>query len=156
MKVELKSFKWFPSMSEETNAFTANVVINGKKVGTARNDGHGGMTDLHFSDPQIGKDFSAWALAQPPSVSEHGTLEMTADFFIDLLVDALIETQELKKEQKRLAKIKSAMIERGFPTTLQIIQNDSYVCVGVKIMSDAVIQQMAAKYKVDAKCIVVI
>jgi len=39
MKVELKNVKFSEHMSEETNAFTADVYVDGKKCGYAKNDG---------------------------------------------------------------------------------------------------------------------
>lgn len=44
MKIELKRLKVYPRMSDETLAFVADVWVDGKKVGTAKNDGHGGQT----------------------------------------------------------------------------------------------------------------
>lgn len=47
MKVELKNIKHCANLSEETNAFTANVYVDGKKVAYAKNDGQGGETIIH-------------------------------------------------------------------------------------------------------------
>lgn len=44
MKIELKNFQFFERMSEETNAFVADVYVNGVKVAYAKNDGRGGET----------------------------------------------------------------------------------------------------------------
>jgi hypothetical protein len=44
MKIELKAFKYYKNFSEETNAFTANIYIDGKKTAYAKNDGRGGCT----------------------------------------------------------------------------------------------------------------
>jgi hypothetical protein len=41
-RLSFQSFKSSPRMSEETLAFTATVLLDGKAVGTARNDGRGG------------------------------------------------------------------------------------------------------------------
>lgn len=38
--------KTFAAGSEETLCFVADLMVNGKKVGTAENDGHGGCTFL--------------------------------------------------------------------------------------------------------------
>ena len=53
MKIELKSIKFSEAMSEETNAFTANLYINGKKVGYCKNQGHGGCTDYNADEPKF-------------------------------------------------------------------------------------------------------
>ena len=39
MNIELKNIKIAEHLSEETTAFTADIFVNGKKVGYARNDG---------------------------------------------------------------------------------------------------------------------
>ena len=47
MKISLKGLKIYAAMSEETTAFTADVVVNGKVVAYAKNSGHGGETYYH-------------------------------------------------------------------------------------------------------------
>lgn len=47
MKIELKRISYSERLSEETNAFAADVYIDGKKVAYAKNDGHGGCTFIH-------------------------------------------------------------------------------------------------------------
>ena len=42
MKIELRRISHNQRLSQETNAYAADVYIDGKKAGTARNDGHGG------------------------------------------------------------------------------------------------------------------
>ena len=44
MDIQLKSIKFSEHLSEETNAFTANLYVDGKKIGYCRNDGRGGNT----------------------------------------------------------------------------------------------------------------
>jgi hypothetical protein len=44
MDIKLKNIHVDHRLSEETNAFTADLFINGKNVGTAMNSGQGGMT----------------------------------------------------------------------------------------------------------------
>ncbi len=45
--LKLKKVYFSEQMSEETNAFTADVYFRGKKVGYAKNDGCGGDTYTH-------------------------------------------------------------------------------------------------------------
>lgn len=47
MKIELKNIKFSEALSEETNAFVADVYVNEQKVAYAKNDGHGGCTFYH-------------------------------------------------------------------------------------------------------------
>lgn len=44
MNIELKNIKYSASLSRETSAFTANLYIEDKRVGTVINDGQGGNT----------------------------------------------------------------------------------------------------------------
>ena len=50
MEIELKNVKHFPSLSQETEAFTASLYINGQHAGFAKNAGHGGSTDYYGKD----------------------------------------------------------------------------------------------------------
>ena len=48
MEITIKNLKVLERLSQETLCFSASVYVNGKKVGTAENRGHGGMTDLNL------------------------------------------------------------------------------------------------------------
>lgn len=50
MNLTIKNLKISNFMSEETLCFQATVFVDGKKAGTAQNDGHGGSTYCHL-DP---------------------------------------------------------------------------------------------------------
>lgn len=39
------------NLSEETTAFTADIYMDGKRIGSAQNDGHGGNTFLYINTP---------------------------------------------------------------------------------------------------------
>ena len=47
MNIELKNVKIYAGLSEETIAFNASVYIDGKKVGEAKNSGHGEIGRAH-------------------------------------------------------------------------------------------------------------
>lgn len=53
MKIELKNIKYAEFASHETSCYEATIYIDGKKVGTVENDGHGGTDMVH-----------PWAVAQ--------------------------------------------------------------------------------------------
>ena len=46
MNLQLKNVHFSERLSQETNAFAADVFFNGKKVGYAENSGHGGCTNV--------------------------------------------------------------------------------------------------------------
>lgn len=43
--ISLENFEFYERMSEETNAFCADLVLDGKKVGDCSNDGRGGCAN---------------------------------------------------------------------------------------------------------------
>ena len=53
MKIELKRFSYNARLSEETNAFAADIWVDGKNVGFAKNDGHGGNTMVHIKPNEL-------------------------------------------------------------------------------------------------------
>lgn len=54
-RIGFSSFKHYKRLSEETLCFDSNITLDGKKVGFARNDGHGGCTDITFTDNNLWK-----------------------------------------------------------------------------------------------------
>lgn len=75
------------SFSEETLCFRAEVYLDGKHVGFAFNDGHGGSTGLSHKPGQE-------HVAFPPGLVEH----------IDVLVDDVQQIQDLQRTYKRWVK----------------------------------------------------
>ena len=53
LRIGFTFFKEYKSMSEETMCFSANITLDGVKVGRAKNDGHGGCTDIVFDDKTL-------------------------------------------------------------------------------------------------------
>lgn len=105
MNIELKNLRTYPRLSDETNAFNADVWIDGKKAGTAENDGKGGANLLYFADFKLLHAFEKWAKAQPPVDG----LKMDADFYISLLVDRM----EQDKQFARWCKTKTCFRLKG-------------------------------------------
>ncbi len=108
MKFELKKVKYAAFLSEETNAFTADVYIDGAKAGVAQNQGHGGPTDVHFITRELAEKAYAWVKTQPPHKYE-ATKHMEAfevPESVDGIVDRLLEEHlRGKEEQKKTARI---------------------------------------------------
>ena len=46
MKIELKNIKYAAFASEETSCYEATLWVDGKKIGTVSNDGHGGCDNF--------------------------------------------------------------------------------------------------------------
>lgn len=109
MKIELKSFKHYAGMSEETNAFTANVYINNKLTAYAKNDGHGGCTyySITSTDNETRdrlKSAEEYCKNLPDIVTDIKTKDgsffsykQNLEHYIDQLVSNKIETQWLNR-----------------------------------------------------------
>lgn len=107
MKIELKNIKYAEYLSEETNAFTADVYVNGKRLLYAKNDGRGGSTFYHLhsgADAILLEEAEAYCKALPSEKSEFGDLKMDLEFKIDLLVDEWIKAKADAKNAKKIAK----------------------------------------------------
>jgi hypothetical protein len=108
MKLELKNIKFYESMSEETNCFQADLFINGKKIASVKNEGHGGPTDyrlLVFKNQQILRDAEAYCLTLPKEkITETFEFQPTLESKIDDLLEAWLKVQAEKKLAKQMEK----------------------------------------------------
>ena len=107
MEIKLKNIKFSEHLSEETNAFTADIFVNGKKVGYAKNDGHGGCTWYHpysVEDRAIINEAEKYCLGLPPI--KYSTLEipMNLENKIDQLFEEWLKAKDEAKLQKKLQK----------------------------------------------------
>ena len=112
MKIELKRISFSERMSEETNCFTADLYINGKKVGYCENRGFGGCTDYRGDTDEgrkLIKEAEAYCKALPPIRSEElnfeypNSLENTIDEILEEHLKAKDTAKIEKKMQKRYA-----------------------------------------------------
>jgi len=103
MKIELKSIKHSESLSEETNAFTADLWVDGKKVGFCKNQGHGGGTYItHYDNMRDELGEVERYCSSLPDVESHGImLSMDLEFKVDILLDDWLKNKELKKNQRK-------------------------------------------------------
>ncbi len=112
-RLTLKSYKSVKWMSEETICFTATVLLDGKVIGTASNEGHGGCTFIHFTNEAAENTANAFAKTINPS--DVGGWEFMADkgFTIDCLVDIVVEREENKKANASiLRKVKKDIADK--------------------------------------------
>ena len=114
MKIELKKIQIFNAMSEETTAFHAEIYVDGKKVGYAKNDGRGGSTDCCHYDghKELFRQAEAFCLTLPPIKypAAHGCEAFEWKMDLEAFVDQLIEDELKKKDDKKLEK----QMEKGF------------------------------------------
>ena len=65
MKIDLKKISHNERLSEETNAYSADLWIDGKKIGTVSNAGHGGP-DMFHGDQTAYAAADAWCRENLP------------------------------------------------------------------------------------------
>lgn len=102
MNIELKKIKYSAFASEETSCFTADIFIDGKKVGSAENAGKGGATLIypHGLEKQIDDYAKTLPLVASPFKNEDGTTTMypqDAEGLIDDLLHDHLEAKTLKR-----------------------------------------------------------
>ena len=107
MKIELKNIKFSEALSEETNAFTANLYINGKKVGYCKNQGHGGCTDYHADEPEhreIIKEAEEYFKSLPKEYSKEFDFhyQPTLELAIDECLEEWLKAKEKKKMERQM------------------------------------------------------
>ena len=112
-KIELKigdyafSFKRFhyeERMSEETNCFVADLLVNGKKFATCDNNGHGESTNVRPLPEciDIWKEIVTFLALQPKVKCEGYDFEMDCDleYVADTLTIKHLETKEFERIMK--------------------------------------------------------
>ena len=106
MKVEIKNLKYAEWASQETNCFDASVYIDGKRVGTVRNDGSGGPNFYH--PHSVEQTLQKYAATLPPTVviydngngEERGEMPLVADDIIHELLMEHLYQGDLKRNFK--------------------------------------------------------
>lgn len=173
MKIELRKFTANEKFSEETLMFCADLYLDGKKVGTVENDGHGGPSWARYNDPEAGKRIAAWIKTLPPEVSKWddegnpisesgkpGTLiAWTEDFFFSDLAEKMQRAKHEKRALAKRQKFAAAARTRGMVafyaewssgsmrTELVFEVRPVYDCAaGSMLSSDEAVAEAATKY----------
>lgn len=117
MKIELKNVKYYSGMSEETNAFTADVYADGKKVGYAKNEGCGGNTFVScFAETRTQfQRVEAYCKSLPAIPYKYGDEDFSMESDLENVVDQLFEKWLNDKETKKLEKKMIDHIMWGVP-----------------------------------------
>jgi hypothetical protein len=122
----LKSVKINEAFSQETTMFMADIYFNGKKIGYAKNDGHGGSTDYYACEGQraalaMAEDY-AKTLPSPFDANDKNNLED----WIDDEIYKLSIAKANAKANKQIQKACDTNIVWGIPDT------GAYVRIGFK------------------------
>ena len=160
MKLELKNVKINEAFSEETLMFKADLFVNGKKVGYASNDGHGGCTSYNAYENQREElaKAEAYALTLPSTTAEFGgkdyVFKSTLESWIDDTVSKLFDAKELVKFQKKIEKACENYIVWGVPNELSFQKwgfKQKFVLANLykTIKGKEAIDRMVAKVKAE-------
>ncbi len=149
MNVELRRFTTNARLSQETTAFAADVWVDGKKVGHAQNDGHGGATMVHL-DPSVRAAVEAHGKALVPA--EYKSFTGGAEWVVNQLVEAELQKRSDKAFAKRLAsadaKEKAACEKQGLHAA-RVRHGDTWLWFAFKTGADpkALADAIAAKHE---------
>lgn len=118
VKVTLKKIAFYERMSEETNCFAADLYINGKKVGEAKNDGQGGCTNYYTytkENNEIIRQAEEYFKSLPMKVSEYGFKYQPS---LEYAIDEQFELYMKAKEEKKMQKLMETAILIGKPNSM--------------------------------------
>ncbi len=113
MKIELKNIKHSEFASQETNCYQATIYIDGKRVGTVENAGHGGCDNVY--PYQVAQQIDAYAKTLPktvcsfidPETGKPAEMEQTHEtIFGDILTSWLMSKDLKRLMSKRIVFVK--------------------------------------------------
>ena len=117
MKIELKNVKHSEFASHETHCYQATIYIDGKRVGTVENDGHGGCDFIHPAS--VAHQINEYAKSLPkivcnfidPDTGKPAELEQNcATIFGELINDWLVAKDLKRMMSKRVLFLKDGDI----------------------------------------------
>jgi len=95
-RVTLRALKYAAFQSHETHCFEATIYLDGKKAGTADDDGNGGMVNIH---PQSLRDqLDAYGKTFPDDNSHGITISIDAEIIIRELVNDWLLARDVKRD----------------------------------------------------------
>ncbi|WP_461789425.1 hypothetical protein [Pedobacter sp.] len=124
MKIELKNIKHSPSLSEETEAFTANIYIDDVLAGYASNRGHGGPTDYGHANEkgrELIKKAEEYCNGLPPTQypatenMEAFSVDMNLENYIDELLGKHLDQKILQQFRNQIKRAMEKSIVVGVP-----------------------------------------
>jgi len=135
MEIELRKIHHSVQLSEETEAFTANIYINGIHAGHAQNRGSGGPTD-YYHENEKGRELivqaEKWCKSLPPRIYPGGdgmeafSIDRNLENYIDDLLNDHLQKKEAARFNKRMEKDMEKSVIFG-------IAGESYTKISYKI-----------------------
>jgi hypothetical protein len=105
MKITLKSIKYAAFASEETNCYSGTLYVDGKKIGTVSNQGHGAC-DTFRGDWDAHKKADEWCKANLPKWAAYGDTNLTNETNLEMHCANLLDTFLVTTDVKRAFKTK--------------------------------------------------
>ena len=143
-RITVKGIKYAEFASEETNCFTASVYLDGKRLGEAHNDGHGGETWFHpymVDDKAKMAESEAYAESLPPmDCSDIGAADLLP-MTLELLINSIVVDYLNAKTEKAF----EAKMKRLCNTKVVLKEGDAYFTISGKYQSQRK-DQIVAKY----------
>lgn len=112
MEIELKNIHYSPTLSEDSNAFTANLYVNRKKVCEVSDDGNGGEISFTQEDPkysQLLKEAEEWCKTLPDWIEPHPSnseepyrVKMTLEIYVGQLLEKHLQAKEQQKMERAM------------------------------------------------------
>jgi|LakMenEpi03Aug12_release.lakeMendotaPanAssembly.Ray.scaffolds.fasta_scaffold525872_1 hypothetical protein len=84
MKLALTNLEHFDALSQETPAFTADLIVDGTPRGKVRNHGSGGAN--FYTDPKVEREIDAYAKTLPMVEFDGMKFHETAETLIFQLI----------------------------------------------------------------------
>ena len=107
MKIELKKVKYSAALSQDTNAYSAEIWVDGVKRGTVQNQGMGGPDDVH--PHTLAMEIIEYAKTLPPISCFGKELPQS----LEIVLGDILDKHLREKRLKRLLTNKTVFIEDG-------------------------------------------
>ena len=107
MKIELKNIKHSEFASQETHCFQATIYLDGKRVGTVENQGHGGCDFVH--PHQVAQQIDDYAKTLPktvcdfidPETGKPAEMEQSHETIFGEIVNNWLVAKDLKRAMSK-------------------------------------------------------
>lgn len=129
--ITISKLKHFAPMSHETYCFTCDVLVDGKKVYTAENGGHGGSTNIHY--------------AKPTTIRNQDELRG-----IEERVDELVHEAVMAKQKEKDAKSVARKLSKGIFFRIKGQKDGAYYSIKTDTPNDALFRdRVLSKHDVE-------
>lgn len=115
MRLTVKNYKRVEWMSEETDCYKASLYLDGKRIGTAENEGHGGPDLLSFNSRADRERFEEALAEWKESVKDDPDAWPSEEGFVAEAVAAFRREKDLKK-----------IVKKGYPIAARIERNEGW------------------------------